>query len=231
MAEHHQQFKVPNRYRPGLARFVRLSDEQLDALVAGLASGPPAADLEELAGNLADAVKLDPDELVDVLEMLASIQGAQAFFDTRPDAFLRGVVAAAEADPSIQFPKDRREKVENALREVIKSSRAIRVVARASELREETQRRLCPDNCRVITDIRPIFSSDVESKPDAAMVVHNLKIAYHEHVGPGVREFYVSPTGEDVRTLQDILQRAIAKEGSLREWLGVTSTPFLGVGE
>jgi hypothetical protein len=148
--------------------FVQLSDEQLDSLVKALVSGPPAAGISDLAERLADVVELDSDELSSVLEMLASIQGAQAYFDIPADQFVDAVVTAAEGDESLKFPEHRRDKIEGALREVVENSRAIRVASKASELRGETQHRLCSGNCRVITDIRPIFSSDVDDKPDAA---------------------------------------------------------------
>src|SRR5205814_518807 len=106
-----------------------------------------ADSMNDLAEKLADTVALDPSDLVDVLEMLAGIQAAQSYFDTPPDEFVRGVITAANRDENFKFPKPRQSKIESTLLEVVRNSRAIRVASKASELRVETQRRLCSDNC------------------------------------------------------------------------------------
>ena len=76
----------------------------------------------------------------------------------------------------------------------------------------------------VLTDIRPIFDK-VEDRPVGGAITHTLKIEYHE-VGEH-KQFYVALDAEDLQKMKKILQRAEAKESSLKSLLNDASVPDL----
>ena len=65
------------------------------------------------------------------------------------------------------------------------------LTAKASELTSENERVLCPANCRILSDVRPVFVDDPAEDPAAVLIQHTLKLAYHSE-DDTVREFYVT---------------------------------------
>ncbi|MCX6381767.1 MAG: hypothetical protein NT023_20210, partial [Armatimonadetes bacterium] len=105
----------------------------------------------------------------------------------------------------------------------ILSVEQIDIIAKATSVLLDHER--VYSNARVLTDIRPVFSSDVAIMPTAVLIVHMLKIGYHENGEH--KEFYVALDTEDVRKLQETLERATTKDKSLKDLLGQTNLSYL----
>jgi len=88
------------------------------------------------------------------------------------------------------------------------------IISKIDDLRTESQHVFC--HARVVTDLRPVFGSDVQKGPMAILVTHNLKIAYHGSGGSGTHELYVSMDASDLSELKDVILRAEAKAKTLR---------------
>lgn len=80
------------------------------------------------------------------------------------------------------------------------------------EVMREHEHVLCEP--RVLTDLRPVFGKNEE--PAAGVIVHTMKIKYHEGAYGPLKEFFVALNSEDIEELRDILDRATRKEESLR---------------
>ena len=57
---------------------------------------------------------------------------------------------------------------------------------------------------KILTDLRYAFKHDVEQEPYGAVVMHTLKLSYHEEGEH--REFLLALDDEDIRSLRSILQ-------------------------
>ena len=66
-----------------------------------------------------------------------------------------------------------------------------------------------------MTDFRPIFHVDVYEKPDAAVIVHMLKITQRTQAGAH-RDEYFALDSNDLALMHQIIERAMAKEKTLR---------------
>jgi len=84
-------------------------------------------------------------------------------------------------------------------------------LARAIDLVVESQRLF--HGSRVITDVRNVFV-EAEEEPVAAVIVHNLKIEYHED--ENVRSIFVALDQSDLRRLSQTIDRALLKEAAIR---------------
>ena len=96
---------------------------------------------------------------------------------------------------------------------------ALEVTAKAIGLVYE-QDHIIHSNPRILTDVRPIFSSDPsEIFVRGAMVTHTLKVEYHE--GSRVEELSLALNARQLDRLIEVLERARTKaeilEQSLRE--------------
>ena len=75
-----------------------------------------------------------------------------------------------------------------------------------------------------MTDLRPIYHLKVSEKPDAAVIIHMLKISQRDNFGHH-QDYYFALDSNDLVTLQELAQRAMAKEKTLKgimESSGVT---------
>jgi hypothetical protein len=71
-------------------------------------------------------------------------------------------------------------------------------------------------DARILTDIRPVFL-EVADAPTTAVVIHTLKLVYHEgNENAGRKEFRIALDINDLRNLSDLLKRAITKSETLK---------------
>jgi hypothetical protein len=102
--------------------------------------------------------------------------------------------------------------------------RSFSVSARATDLLYEHEHTV-HGPMRVLTDIRPIFETDPESDPEGAVIVHTLKISYHD--GRRVKEFFIALDSEQVDELIGVLGRASLKAETLKRLLASTNVPYI----
>lgn len=79
-------------------------------------------------------------------------------------------------------------------------------------------------DAKILTDIRPIFHPDLSEKPNAAVIVHMLRITTRDLLG-GQKAQYFALDANDIRFMKHLLDRAIKKEETLSSFLdtaGVT---------
>jgi hypothetical protein len=90
--------------------------------------------------------------------------------------------------------------------------------AKAKELQLEAEHTFC--DARIITDLRPGFGSNVSDPPGAMIIVHTLKLGYHDSLSQAHREMYLAVDADDVAKLAEVLKRAEEKSKALQEKLG-----------
>lgn len=73
---------------------------------------------------------------------------------------------------------------------------------------------------RILTDIRPIFGNNVEEPPEAVVIMHTLKMAYHR--GGRVDEVFFAMDETDLGDLKAAVARAELKAKSILATLAKT---------
>lgn len=79
-------------------------------------------------------------------------------------------------------------------------------------------------DAKILTDIRPIFHPDPSEKPNAAVIVHMLRITTRDILGSQKAQYFALDAN-DIRFIKHLLDRAIKKEETLNSLLdtsGVT---------
>jgi len=207
---------IPKSQKPGLQKLIGLSPPLMESLIAAIAKMPPTTSLYDAAAVVSDNIAVDFDDLYNILSVVVGIHRASADAGVSTDEFLSDLFDAlrAEDDPKLRPAGGEWEQLRSDLERILESGESLSITSKASELLSENERRFCPENCRVLSDIRPIFLGAPSGSPAASVIQHVLKIAYHE--GDNLKEFFVTLDASDIRTLQDHLHRAIVKEDSLR---------------
>jgi hypothetical protein len=134
------------------------------------------------------------------------------------------LLASKEEHPALAAVSDW-SKASDRLTELLRIDTPLGVSAKAMDVLSETERLYCRG--RVVTDLRPIFSIDTESPPVSAVVLHTLRINYHVGQRKEIAQFFVTLEADDLRNLQSVIERAIAKEESLRSFADANSITCL----
>jgi len=70
-------------------------------------------------------------------------------------------------------------------------------------------------NARIISDLRYLFYSDISKLPNYALIQHTLKISYSKN--REIKEKFFSFNLEQLNELKDLINRAIAKESTIKK--------------
>jgi hypothetical protein len=98
----------------------------------------------------------------------------------------------------------------------------LRITAKARGVLYDTGKTF--QNARVLTDLRPIFDEEAV-EISGAVVIHNLRIRYFED--SRMRDVYFSLEPAEVKSLLEVLQRALKKGTLLETSLTTTAISML----
>ena len=219
--------RIPKESERGLANIRALDEKSFQQLVSRLSEAPPTFDpaelAEKVAAHLDNVARLDVDSIVSTL---CSLQTALEYFDSSiPE--LVGRVSRAMAQSEIQELRLTAEDMTGFQDRLAKllGLESIGIRSRAVSLLKEEDHAYC--SARVLTDIRPMFDSDLTTRPTAALIIHTMRISYHE--GAELKQFYMALDSDGVTALREILARADAKAENLKSVLNAAGIPYLDV--
>lgn len=208
--------RIPGEYESGLAKIRVLSNESVRELLAALQQIPDTYSQSSLSSAVAE--KVDTIAASDVEEIVPALFSLYAYRDYSQSAIsdvAESVAQTMEQSESEQLrlsPEDR-DSFTKRLAELL-NVEPLNRVARAGILSLENEHTM--RDTRIVTDIRPIFEPEnPDAPPKGAVIFHTLKINYRAD-GDRNKEFFVTLDADDVRRLQEQLERAEAKAERLK---------------
>lgn len=217
---------IPERYRVGVSKIRGLDERTIQEIRKALDQPRPESAPKNGSGI---EVPRDPDsvaiaavrsvatlnvaEFGQIAESLAGLYTARSERDVPVADFVEDVCDAMEVLPQeeLKLPHSEREQFKEKLRTLL-SSEFFSIVAKAYDLATE-ERTFC--TARILTDLRPVFGARVEDGPQAMVVLHTLKLVYHEG-SKRHEEFFVALDADDLKALRKVIDRAEAKADTLR---------------
>lgn len=223
------QLTIPEEYVAGLAQLIALPDEVVRELTVAL-SESPASGLVTNPGAVTSLISakvpsIPTNELRRVVAVLLSLYAVLGSSETSADEFLNDLVRAmtrsrrtelAIDDPAI-------DKIFRARLKALLSLGGLTIASKALMLQHEHEHSLC--TARIFTDARPVYGDDAAQPPSAAVIMHMLKLTYHQ--GSKTEEIYISLDKDDLQSLKDMIARAEAKAIGLRKVFEATSIPVM----
>lgn len=204
---------------------MELDEETADKLYSALSDAPPAIDEQGLAQAITSKVEgVSVDDLEIITEMLISLQATANYYGISADIFTLDICEAITEDAIEGLKVESADSCTNRLRRFF-DVESLSVPQKVISVLRDHEYMFC--KARIITDIRPVFGSDIEQGPTAAVIVHMLKISYHE--GDDIKDFYLAMDTGDIQSLRDILDRADAKAKILKPVLENAKVPYLDV--
>jgi len=209
--------KLPLDEQVGLAKLQALSDEVAAGLLSAISSAAMKADTDGLAvADLAEISGLSKIDANQILETLVSLYHVRAYAEVELDEFVTDVSESMESAGRKDFPvqKGAIQRFRGRLARFLGLEDVDRA-AKSSVLRYEHERTV--HSLRILTDARPIFGGNAAEPPEAAVLLHTLKIAYHRAGSLG--EVFFAFDEKDLEELKKAILRAEMKARSLRSVL------------
>jgi len=206
---------VPEQYAPGLARISSLSPEEVDAVVNALGRASQGTDAELYTLLRPVLGSFDIKALRELIGALRSLYGARTGMDISVDEFVSELIVAIQQRGDIAIEQPDQQRLESTFRRLF-GIHPLSMIAKAKDLLYDHENTFC--DARVITDIRPVFDTDVKQVPTEAAVTHTLKIEYHR--GTKHTEIHIAVDMDDIDYLMSILWRAKEKSETLSGMLG-----------
>jgi len=201
----------PSTY-PALEKIVALSDKDYSDLIKALGETGAALTPEKCAENISKKVtSLKASDITIMVSVLIALYGAK---DIGKDSseFSDDIIAAISASPSSSnFGAEKLETLKRRIGELFLLEGNLQITSKALEIMVQHDRIFL--EARILSDLRPIFTSSPE-KAEAAVVIHNLQIRFRE--SGMVKSSYFALDNGDLKKLKDMIERAEKKTNALK---------------
>lgn len=217
--------RIPEDDIPALVIIKALPEVSARALVDALKTAKPSSDTSEMAARISKKVPGIPlEQLASVLDALYTIYYIRELSGVDPPTFLEDFMEGVQNIPQLKAEKQGLVRL-RARFEKLLTTNSFNILSKAKRLQRDGERLYC--DSKILSDIRPVFSDDPTSRPLGAVVTHTLRLGYHE--GGDHKEFRLILDSVDLDMLADVIFRAKAKDGTLRELLKDATLPDLGL--
>lgn len=210
--------RIPERQLDGFIALLSLSDEQVDALISALEhDAPPKLLPLSIAKGIADAVPgISFADLSKIVETALGLYFTRLHQEASPESLAKEVYEAIRGSGVKQFDPliENEEKVTARLSKLL-GIESLNTLSKALVVLQANENMF--HDARIVTEIRPIFGSNPENAPTAAIVMHMLNVTFHRRTD--LKEFYVALDVKDLNEMKEAIDRAIAKEKSIRSLL------------
>lgn len=208
--------KLPPDEKAGLAKLQTLSDKAASKLLSAIRTAAIKADTDGLAvADLPEIPELSRHDAEQILTTLISLYHFRAYAEVELDDFINDVCDSMESSGKKDSERKREiPRFRTRLSEFM-GLEDVNRAAKSTVLRYEQERTV--HNLRILTDARPIFGSDATQPPEAAVILHTLKIGYN-HAGHAGEMFFAFDE-RDLEGLKKEIERAELKATSLRSVL------------
>ncbi len=194
-------------FSQALTWFASLDDVARENFVRACESADPSIDLPLLARRISAATGRNPDQTRGLLTGLGGILGLVGY-----DPDVRHI-AANYIVSLIAEPARIDEAAKRHIDRLLRCERSIGLSSKAQGVMWGQGRVF--KHAQTISQIRPVFQSDLETCVDSAVIVHDLRIDYRE--GTFDSAWSVAMNGRQIEGLIEALKRALCKEDNIRK--------------
>jgi hypothetical protein len=204
---------IPKSQEAAVARLFQMSEPDFARFFDALKAVEPSISLSDLAERTANAAEMDKS---DVRSLVSYAAGLYTFgdIDEQGDflAELIGAVRSSSNEELRSIPEAELAVGQDRIKRLMGLHTPLGVSAKSLNLLIENERLYCDG--RILTDLRPIFLEDATAPPEASVIIHSLRLAFHER--DELRHIYFALSTDDLRELKTLVDRALEKEEGLR---------------
>jgi hypothetical protein len=208
---------VPDRQIGYIKLFLELPESEIEELISGLRKATPQFNASDLAAEIR-GTKLPKEIIEGIIRIPMSLyvtrertKPVESFLDEDVFPSLKRVGAFSSKDTNAQ--NEQWMKLRKFLVASLSLERTLGTTAKAGPVLTQHERIFV--GARIMTDLRPIYHLDVGEKPDAAIIVHMLKISQRDASGKHL-DLYFALDSNDIAAMREVLERALKKEETLK---------------
>lgn len=219
------RLKIPPQHLLGLRALLLAEDDVLESLEAELGKVKPCLSYKDLAEEIGkENPKLGRTDIVIILDTIVSLYEILVAEDMPYVELVSDVIDSAfQTDLLKGTNEGEKDKLVARLSRFLTLGGSLAVAAKARGVLTDNQKTYM--DCRILSDIRSIFTEGPSDEPAAAVILHTLKIAYYKNFQR--EEFFVTLDTEDLKSLRATIERAEAKTQSLRVVLEKAAVPYI----
>ena len=214
------KISIPEQALPGLMAIAHAEDEAISRFISGLRDSSPSIDVEDIAASISKEADVEFSFAVDVLRATTSMYFLRdsSHFGTEEIA---QIIAAElqrqleDNEESLNLSNEEIALFQKRLSLLLEVGGSIETSLKASNLLADYENIYVQG--RILTDIRPVFKTEIKDGMGGALIVHNLRIGYVNLGSKG--EFFVALDLNDLYELIEQLGRALDKENALKSLL------------
>jgi len=207
--------RIPDAYKSGIKVIISLSDDDLSNVIKVFKESSVVLNVREFNQKLTDKIDfLQPLEAKNLVDALGSLYELRLELDISSEEFVDEIVSAIieDTEKPLELLPDNFDKFKERLFQLL-NIESLSLRTKAANLIVDNQ--IIFRDAKLISDIRPIFGTDVEDLPIGTVLVHTLKIDYIENEFP--KNFHIALDDKDVEKLITLLKRTQLKAESLRK--------------
>jgi hypothetical protein len=219
--------QIPDEQIPAIVKIRRLSNTSVRELIAALKSAAIEPDSEKMAAQIADRVPgIQIEDLAAIVDVIYELYFVREFANVSQSRFLEDLIQGLRdtAKPDLELKEAEVPSIEDRFKRLLTID-TLNAVAKSARLQRDGERLYC--TAKILSDLRPVFTSNAMSRPVGAVITHTLKLDYHK--GADIKEFFIVLDSEDLGKLKEVVERAHAKDKTLRGLLKNMKLPDLGV--
>lgn len=196
------ELKIPQDDFESLIELLNTSEDEFNALVE---------DIEGIDSNLKlDEIEKKLQEITSNYKLIFGLYFTFCKFDVAEEKFAKQLSEYYHSQ--IESETEGGIDTQNRILRLLKKENPLRLAIKSLILQQEVSNAYI--DSRIITDIRPVFSSKEEKTIIGSVVTNNLKISYSNN--DQKMDFFVSLDEEDLNLLKKTIERAIDKTKVLK---------------
>ena len=186
---------VPEQYANGLEHILTLSPETGKKIAEELEKAQTTDTRELMEHVVLVAPEVSIRHAREFVNTLRSLYVARTSMELNVDSFVREIIRAARQEaPNVTFATAEAEQAASLMLRDLLSVRPLSILSKARGLHTDHENVYC--SARIMTDLRPVFDTDVSEDPVGFAMAHVLKLGYH-HNGKHT-ELYVAMDKTDL---------------------------------
>jgi hypothetical protein len=207
---------IPDELKQVLFSLFDLPAPQRSKLSEALRSIKPVFSAKAAASQIHSmADEIEQSKLEDIISAIISLYSALDRTNLTPKELAAEITSFLSSNEQPEKYKSAEDITifRDFLAEVLSLDNTLAITAKAFDVIIQHENPL--RSVRILSDLRPIFSTDKDPKMAAGMVVHNLKLTVGLSGEP--TSMFVALDARDIRNLRAEIDRAIRKESEIKE--------------
>jgi len=200
-AEMNMNLRIPKEDFESLIELLSFSDSEFNSIIEDIEKISIDLDIKSIESKLKD--------ITSNYKVILGLYFTFCKFDIPEEKFSQQLTDYYKSKID---DKSSNGKIKKRLLKLFKKNNPIRVAVKSRILISEVSNLY--HESRIITDVRPVFSSNEENSVIGKVILSNLKISYRKD--DAFKEFFVTLEEEDLEELKKIIDRAIKKTKQLK---------------